>query len=340
MENFFYFCLFIFGTLFGSFASVLIYRLKSNEWWIMSWRSHCTSCNNILKAFDLIPIFSWIKNKAKCSNCKAKVASIYPLLELTTWLLFAFIWYFLIDFELFANFNINEIMKLIFWLIIWFLTITYSFYDILFLEIHDWVLISWIALVLLVLILQIFFPNIIILDLISNNNNDIILSIFAIIISLIIIWLLYLIMLKELDDWKDIWLLTISIWSLLLFKYFTGHDLSDFAILSSTVWALSIFLFFYIQILISKWQWMWWWDLRIGILVWLVLGISYSFAWLMLTYFVWSFIWICFVLYSRFKNSNTELNTAIPFWPFLAIWFFITIFYSNEILNLMNKYIY
>jgi leader peptidase (prepilin peptidase)/N-methyltransferase len=144
METFFYLCLFIFWTLFWSFSSVLIYRLKSWESWIMNWRSHCPKCNNILHSLELIPIFSWIKNLWKCKYCKEKVSAIYPSLEISTWILFTLIWYFLIDFNLIVSLNWFEIFKLIFWLSIWFISIIYIFYDILFLEIHEWVLLTWI----------------------------------------------------------------------------------------------------------------------------------------------------------------------------------------------------
>ena len=80
METLFYIFLFIFWTLFGSFASVLIYRLKSGEKWIFLWRSHCKTCNRTLSALELIPIFSWLFSLWKCRGCKQKISIIYPLL--------------------------------------------------------------------------------------------------------------------------------------------------------------------------------------------------------------------------------------------------------------------
>ena len=137
MDIFFYSFLFIFWTLFWSFASIVIYRIKSWEGWILNWRSHCASCNKVLKALDLIPILSYLLNKWACSSCKKKVSHIYPLLEISTWILFWLIWYFLIDYSLIFSGNITEIIKLVFFLIIWFITIVYTFYDILFLEISE-----------------------------------------------------------------------------------------------------------------------------------------------------------------------------------------------------------
>ena len=86
---------------------------------------------------------------------------------------------------------------------------------------------------------------------------------------------------------------------------------------------------------------MWGWDLRIAILVGLILGSSLAFPGMMLTYFAWSIIWIWFLIYQRIKNKGKkkELETQIPFWPFIAIWFFLAIFFQEEIINFMNIYL-
>jgi hypothetical protein len=119
-------------------------------------------------------------------------------------------------------------------------------------------------------------------------------------------------------------------------------NLSDIAILNWILWALWIFLFFFIQIVISGWAWMWWGDLRIAIFIWLILWTSLAFPGVMITYLVWSIIWLSLIWYSKVKNLNkkkaTKFNTQIPFWPFLATWFFITILFQNSILELMRIY--
>jgi len=85
---------------------------------------------------------------------------------------------------------------------------------------------------------------------------------------------------------------------------------------------------------------MWWGDLRIAILVGLILGTSLAFPAMMLTYVAGSIIWIGFIIYQRIKNKGQkkELETQIPFGPFIAIWFFLAVFFQKEILELMNKY--
>ncbi len=338
MEAFFYLCLFVFWTLFGSFWSVLIYRLKKKEKWISNWRSHCTSCLTTLKALDLIPIVSWVMNKGRCKYCKEKVSSLYPILEISTWALFAMIWYFLIDPSMIFAFNWLEIARLLFWLAVWFITIIYTFYDILFLEIHEWVLFSWVLLIFLAISAQTLYPAFHLIETLPVGLENISASFAAIVISSIIIWSLYIIMTSELHEIVDVVLLSFSIFMLYLFKTYTGIDLSSVALLNWVVWALAIFIFFFIQIVVSWWKWMWWGDLRIAIMIWLVLWISLSAAWLMLTYMAWSIIWISYLVYSKMKNKGKKLDSQVPFWPFLAVWFFVTMFYSTEILNTISIY--
>jgi len=199
----FYLFFFLFGTLFWSFASVIIYRFKSWEKWILTGRSHCADCNKILSSIELIPIVSWVINKWKCRTCKKQVSKLYPLLELSMWLLFALIWYFLIDIELIINGSLQEIIKLIFWLVIAFITIVYIYYDILFLEIHEWILLFWVCFILLFLVGQTLFPSFYIIETLPIGISSVSVWITSIIVSLAIIWWLYTIMLRELHEIVD-----------------------------------------------------------------------------------------------------------------------------------------
>ena len=344
MQTFFLISLFIFGLLFWSFSSVIIYRIKSGEGWIMTGRSHCGSCNKVLQAIDLVPIFSWLLNWWKCRQCKSKVSAIYPILELSTWVLFALIWYFLIDYNLIFLADFWEIIKLFFWLLIWFISILYIFYDILFYEISERILASWVAVALVWIIIQSYtqiqiFPSLPAWpswDLLSLNN-----SVWLLIITLV--WL-YVIILKNLSEIWDILILIWLFWLLFLFNtFFTNNfSLTEFPAISASIWALSIFTFFFIQIVISGGKWMWGWDLRIAILVGLILGSNLAFPWMMLTYFAGSIIWIWFLIYQRIKNKDTinPVSTEIPFWPFIAIGFFLAVFFQENLLEIIEKYFY
>lgn len=341
MTILFYILLFIFWTSFWSFASVIIFRLKSKEKGILTGRSHCTSCNNTLNFFQLIPIFSWIFWKWKCFYCKTKVSWIYPILEITTWLLFSFIWYFLIDFNLILNLNIIEIIKLFFWLTLWVITIIYTFYDILFLEIHEAVWISAIWLIIWVLALQTTFPEFHIINTLPAWIENLKIWYTSIILTVTIIWMLYLIMIKEFHELTDILIIFTCIMLLYTFKKFFLINLSDIAIINWLIWALWIFIFFFLQIVISSWSRMWWWDLRIALIIWLILWISLSFAWTMITYIIWSLVWTILIIYTKIKKwLKVKFNSQIPFWPFLAIWFFITVFLKEDILKFIEIYFY
>lgn len=333
----FYIILFIFWGLFWSFASVIITRLHSWEKGIIKWRSHCTKCNTQLKITDLIPIISFLSTLWKCRYCKEKMSFIYPILEISTWLLFSLIWFFLIDFTILFIYP-TEFIKLIFWLIVAFISILYIFYDILYLEIHEWIMLSWVIISFLWLIINTFaFKILNTINFVEIENIWIVIT--AIIIAITIIWWLYTIMLKEL---KSIYDILIIIWSVLLifiFKnFFQIQNLWDIPIISWIIWALWIFIFFYLQILLSDWKAMWWWDLRIWIMVWLILWVSYSIAWLFFTYLVWSIISIGILLYKKIKIKNKKIDTTVPFWPFIWIWFFITIFFLPQVKNFIEIY--
>ncbi len=78
---------FVFGICFGSFFNVVGYRLPNNMS-ISFPSSHCPNCNHKLKAYELIPIFSYILLGGKCKNCKEKISIFYPIFELLTGILF------------------------------------------------------------------------------------------------------------------------------------------------------------------------------------------------------------------------------------------------------------
>uniref|UniRef100_A0A7V4KET0 Prepilin peptidase n=1 Tax=Fervidobacterium pennivorans TaxID=93466 RepID=A0A7V4KET0_FERPE len=73
---------FVVGTIFGSFANVLIYRpiagLKLTE----PRFSVCPNCRKRIAWYDNIPIFSFILLRGRCRHCGAKISIRYPLVEL------------------------------------------------------------------------------------------------------------------------------------------------------------------------------------------------------------------------------------------------------------------
>lgn len=75
-----YIGIFLYGIVVGSFLNVCIYRLPKEES-LVKGGSHCMSCGEKIKKYDLIPVFSWLILRGKCRNCKAPIAWRYPLVE-------------------------------------------------------------------------------------------------------------------------------------------------------------------------------------------------------------------------------------------------------------------
>jgi len=79
------------GLICGSFLTFLFYRLKNNEPWLWgraAQRSKCPHCGTILGARDLIPVLSWCINKGRCRHCNAPISIRYPLIEITSAVIF------------------------------------------------------------------------------------------------------------------------------------------------------------------------------------------------------------------------------------------------------------
>lgn len=83
---------FIYGAIFGSFFNVVILRLPKKES-LIHHSSHCPNCMEPIKAYDLIPIFSYIFLGGKCRNCKQPISMRYPIIELVTALSFTLVFY-------------------------------------------------------------------------------------------------------------------------------------------------------------------------------------------------------------------------------------------------------
>ena len=89
MEILYTILFFIYGLIFGSFFNVVGLRVPKNES-IVTPPSHCTICDRRLTFKDLVPVFSFVFLKGKCRGCGTKIHWIYPVMELTTGVLFAF----------------------------------------------------------------------------------------------------------------------------------------------------------------------------------------------------------------------------------------------------------
>jgi len=320
MEFLLIFYIFIIWLMFWSFASVVIYRLKSWQKWTFLWRSNCPKCKNTLKTLDLVPVFSWLFLKWKCRYCKEKVPATYILLELSMWAFFALLTYFIIDIEKIFMWDINEILFLLYLLIIWFFSIIFVFYDLLYMEIPESALAIIITLVLWKIVLENEFSLLTILWIVS------IISYYAI--------MLWEVKNDKLDYLKDFWILGLN-WWLIYYIFENWLQTSEiWGAIIATYWA---FMFFFLQYALSWWRALWWGDLRIAIFLGLFLWISLTVTGIMVTYISGSIIWIALII-KKLINKDNSLS-QIPFWPFLFLWIFITYIWWVELKDWFSEYV-
>ena len=97
--------IFIFGISVGSFLNCVIYRLEIKQSFLKG-RSFCPKCYHILRWYDLIPILSFIFLKGKCRYCGERISLQYPLVEISTGLIFLQIFNF--QFPIFNEFSISN----------------------------------------------------------------------------------------------------------------------------------------------------------------------------------------------------------------------------------------
>ncbi len=101
-----YACSFALGLIIGSFLNVVIYRLPvmmQREWQaqcdelngkepaapqekfnLLTPRSRCGECNHLIRAWENIPVISYLLLKGRCANCNTKISPQYPIIELLT----------------------------------------------------------------------------------------------------------------------------------------------------------------------------------------------------------------------------------------------------------------
>jgi len=82
-----------FGIIFGSFINAWVWRIE-NDLSVAKGRSMCPHCKHTLAWYDLVPLISYTALRGKCRYCKTKISSQYPIIELTTGLLFVSVYMF------------------------------------------------------------------------------------------------------------------------------------------------------------------------------------------------------------------------------------------------------
>jgi len=80
----------ILGALIGSFLNVVIHRVPRDQSIVLP-NSACPSCRTPLRAYDNIPILSFLILRGKCRTCKHSISIRYPIVEALTAILFVLV---------------------------------------------------------------------------------------------------------------------------------------------------------------------------------------------------------------------------------------------------------
>ena len=161
--------LFIFGLFIGSFLGVLVDRMPRNETFVKG-HSYCEFCKKELKVKDLIPVLSFIFTKGKCRYCHVSLPYFYPIIEISTGILFVLTYIFTI-----SNFKFlisNEVLNPQFLIaLIYYLIIVSMFVVVFFMDLKYGIILNKILLPLIAIILGysfIFNPESLIINLVCG----------------------------------------------------------------------------------------------------------------------------------------------------------------------------
>ncbi len=293
--------LIFFGLVFGSFGSVIFYRLwdwptKETWKWFLFWRSECPKCHHQLKARNLIPIFSWLFQWWKCEYCKKPISWFYPFLEITSVIIFLSVFFILSKYWIPGN-NIWLFEGYIYTIFItisaWLLWIIFL-YDIKTYELH---ITATVFLTVITIFFTLFF---------WNNKLDILLWMWIFILIFSFVYYLSKLYVKEKykKDAEWFWL-----WDV---------------IITPILWAWLVFFL--------KPSWMYEWCYLICLFI--------IFSWLVgLLYFLIDLLIKKFLIKKRKKSKKPYwFQTSIPFLPSMIIWFILEIILRQPIIEHLYFY--
>ena len=117
---------FTLGAIVGSFLNVLILRYNTGR--SLGGRSACLSCGCELSWRELVPIFSFLWARGRCKHCGSSISLQYPLVEITTGVIFAAVIY-----KEFLTYNLQpttyNLYVICYLLFVWSLLISVAVYD-------------------------------------------------------------------------------------------------------------------------------------------------------------------------------------------------------------------
>ena len=290
--------LIFFWLVFGSFGSVIFYRLwewptKETWKWFLVWRSECPKCHHQLKVRNLVPILSRLFQWWKCEYCKAPISWFYLFLEITSVIIFLSVFFILSkhwipghDIWLFEGYIYTIFMIISAWLL-WIIFL----YDIKTYELH---ITATVFLAIITLIFTLTF---------WTNRLEILLWIW--IFALIFLWIYYgskvYVKQRYKKDAEWFWL-----WDV---------------IIAPILWA---WLVFFLQ---PNWMFEWCYLVCLFIIFSSLVGLLYFWIEILIRHFI----------IKKRKNSKKPygLQNSIPFLPSMIIWFFLEIILRNSIIGLL-----
>ncbi len=71
------------GLLVGSFLNVVVHRLPLGVS-VVGGRSACPGCATTIRAYDNVPVLSWLALRGRCRACAMPISARYPLVEAGT----------------------------------------------------------------------------------------------------------------------------------------------------------------------------------------------------------------------------------------------------------------
>ena len=291
--------LIFFGLVFGSFGSVIFYRLwdwptKETWKWFLVWRSECPKCHHQLHAKNLIPLFSWLFQWWKCEYCKSPISKFYPFLELST--VCIFVWLFLIFWKYW-------ILNHPIWLKEWYIYMP-------FILISSWLF--WL----------IFLYDI------KTYELHITATVFLAIISIFFTLFFWV---NKLEILLWIWIFTviflfIYFWSKLYVKQKYKKDAEWFwlwdVIIAPILWARLVFF------LKPTWLFQWCYLVCFFIIISCVVGLLYYLIELLVKKFI---------IKNKKKSRKTPFKwvSLIPFLPSMIIWFILEIILRSPLIHIL-----
>lgn len=162
----------LYGLVIGSFLNVCIYRIPREESIVFP-SSHCPNCGTKLKAYDLVPLLSYIVQRGKCRYCGEKISPQYPIVELLNSLVYILIY---------NKFGLS--LSFIFYGIIFSILIVIAFIDLKEMIIPD-------ILVILIIIITIIYK--VLLFLLYSKSPDLLNSIGGLVLSSLLFVLIILV---------------------------------------------------------------------------------------------------------------------------------------------------